>query len=151
MVTLNNLKPSVGSHRISKRLGRGPGSNKGGTCGHGNNGHKARSGSTYKPYFEGGQTPMSRRIPKRGFNNYSRIEYSVVNLNDLQKIETNEKEITIDFMLVNGFIGSKNNPVKILGDGDYNRNFTIKANAFSKSAKEKIEKAKGKAEVVARV
>jgi large subunit ribosomal protein L15 len=150
MVSLNQLKSPKGATKKSKRIGRGPGSGVGQTAGRGNNGAKAHSGFSSKFYFEGGQTPLTRRIPKKGFNHVSKIIYQIVNLDDLQKIEADLKEIDVQWLYTNGLIHSVVKPVKILGNGDYTKSYTIKANAFSKSSREKIEKAKGKAEVIRR-
>lgn len=148
MLTLNQLKPAIGAKRDPKRIGRGPGSGRGCTAGKGNNGDKARSGARYKLYFEGGQTPTTRRVPKRGFTNIFRKEYQIVNLGDINKLDINEKEIGIEFLYENGLIHNLEEPVKILGDGEFTKSITIKAHAFSESAKEKIEKANGKAEII---
>ncbi len=148
MLKLNDLKPAAGSKKNTKRLGRGTGSGQGSTAGKGNNGHKARSGSTNKFYFEGGQTPLTRRIPKRGFTNIFRKKYQIVNVGDLEKMEQVDKEITVGYLHENGLIHEVDRPVKILGNGELTRNFTVKVHAFSKVAREKIEKAKGKAEVI---
>ena len=148
MLKLNELKPAAGSRKKSKRIGRGTGSGTGCTAGKGNNGHRARSGSSNKYYFEGGQTPLTRRIPKRGFTNIFRQEYQIVNVGDLEKMEQSDKEITIEMLHENGLIHEIDRPVKILGNGELTKNISIKVHAFSKSAREKIEKAKGKAEVI---
>ena len=147
---MNELKPAPGAKKNTKRLGRGTGSGQGCTAGHGYNGHKARSGSRNKLYFEGGQTPLTRRIPKRGFISPFRIEYQIVNVGAINKLNVGDKEITVDVLHDQGLIHGKDLPVKVLGEGEFTKAFTIKAHSFSKSAKEKIEKAKGKAEVVAR-
>ena len=148
MLTLNQLRPGAGSRKKHKRIGRGTGSGTGCTAGKGNNGHKARSGSTNKFYFEGGQTPLTRRIPKRGFTNIFRKEFQIVNVGDLEKIDQIDKEITVGFLHENGLIHEVDRPVKILGNGELTKNFTVRVQAFSKTAREKIEKAKGKAEVI---
>ena len=148
MLKLNELRPAPGSRKKTKRLGRGSGSGQGTTAGKGNNGNKARSGSTNKFYFEGGQTPLTRRIPKRGFTNIFRKEYQIVNVGDLEKMELLDKEITIEQLHENGLIHEVDRPVKILGNGELTKNITIRVHAFSKTAREKIEKAKGKAEVI---
>lgn len=148
MRKLNGLKPPKGSKKSSKRLGRGSASGWGTTGGFGNNGSKARSGAKNKPYFEGGQLPLTRRLPKRGFNNIFKTHYQIVNISDIQKIDFDEKEIDLLWLYDNGLIHSKDKPVKILGNGEISKGIAIKANAFSKIAREKIEKAKGKAEVV---
>ncbi|MBN1576422.1 MAG: 50S ribosomal protein L15 [Chitinispirillaceae bacterium] len=144
----NELKPVAGSRKKSKRLGRGTGSGTGSTAGKGNNGHKARSGSRNKYYFEGGQTPLTRRIPKRGFTNIFRQEYQIVNVGDLERMGQVDKEITVGFLHENGLIHEVDRPVKILGNGELNKTITVKVHAFSKTAREKIEKVKGKAEVI---
>jgi large subunit ribosomal protein L15 len=148
MLKLNELKPGPGSRKNTKRLGRGTGSGQGSTAGKGNNGHKARSGSTNKFYFEGGQTPLTRRIPKRGFTNIFRKEYQIVNVGDLEKMALLDKEITVGVLHENGLIHEVDRPVKILGNGELTKNVSVKVHAFSKTAREKIEKAKGKAEVI---
>lgn len=150
MLKLNELKPANGTRKTRRRVGRGQGSGRGCTAGYGNNGHKARSGSSTKLYFEGGQTPLTRRVPKRGFFSPFKLEYQIVNVSSLEKIGSTEKEITIELLYSQGLIHEKELPVKILGEGELTKAFTIKAHAFSKSAKDKIEKAKGKAEVVTR-
>jgi len=148
MLKLNNLQPAAGSRKTKKRIGRGTGSGTGSTAGKGNNGDKARSGAFNKFYFEGGQTPLTRRIPKRGFTNIFRIEYQIVNVSEIEKIENIDKEIDAEFLHKNGLIHEVDRPVKILGNGELTKAVSIKANAFSKTARDKIEKAKGKAEVI---
>lgn len=150
MLTLNELKPNPGSTKTAKRIGRGTGSGTGCTAGKGNNGHKARSGFSNKFYFEGGQTPLTRRIPKRGFHNPFKVEYQIVNIENIQNVETSGKEINVEFLHAMGLIHEVNLPVKILGNGELSKVVTVKAHAFSKTAREKIEKAKGKAEVISR-
>jgi large subunit ribosomal protein L15 len=151
MLKINEIKPIAGSNKQRRRIGRGTGSGKGCTAGKGNNGHSARSGSNYKPYFEGGQTPLTRRLPKRGFHSPFKIEYQIVNIGELAKIDFGGKEITAELLFEKGLLQDKNRPVKILGEGDVNKPLIIKADSFSKSAKEKIEKAKGKIEAPTRV
>jgi large subunit ribosomal protein L15 len=148
MVNLNTLSPSPGSKKNSKRLGRGQGSGTGCTAGRGNKGDGSRSGRKQKTYFEGGQTPMTRRIPKRGFHNRFSLKFQVVNIGQLENDDVSEKEIGAEWLCKNGYIHSVKEPIKILGNGDFTKKMTIKANSFSKSAREKIEKAKGKAEVI---
>ena len=148
MLNLNELKPSPGSRKKGKRIGRGTGSGTGCTAGKGSNGHRARSGSTNKYYFEGGQTPLTRRIPKRGFTNIFRREYQIVNVGDLEKIEQCDKEIDVAFLHENGLIHEIDRPVKILGNGELTKSITVRVHAFSRIAREKIEKVKGKAEVI---
>ena len=142
---LHNLKRPEGSHRDRKRVGRGPGSGLGKTSGYGHKGSKARAGhhgpGGSKPHFEGGQMPLQRRLPKRGFTNINRVEYQVVNLFQLERLE--ETEITPQTLLDRGLIGHTRQPVKVLGSGDLTRNITISAHSFSKSAREKIEAAGG--------
>ncbi|MBN1130661.1 MAG: 50S ribosomal protein L15 [Chitinispirillaceae bacterium] len=148
---LNELRPAEGSNRQRRRVGRGQGSGRGCTAGKGYNGHKARSGSGTKPYFEGGQTPLTRRLPKRGFHNPFKVDYQVINLRDLNDLDVGGKEINAEVLCAAGLIQDAHLPFKVLGVGEVTKSLIVKANAFSKSAKEKIEKAKGKAEVKARV
>src|SRR5262245_8415373 len=147
-IKLHDLKPAPGAHRDRKRVGRGPGSGKGKTSGKGMMGQKARSGP--RPYrtFEGGQNRLVRRMPYlRGFKNRWRIEYQVINVGDLNEL-SDGKEITIEALIAAGVI-AKNQPVKILGDGDLNAKLTVHAHKFSGSAREKIENAGGKVVEVA--
>lgn len=149
MLRLNDLKPADRSKKDPKRIGRGSGSGWGTTCGRGNNGQKARRGYKKKFYFEGGQTPITRRLPKRGFNNTNfKSRYQIVNLGDIQKIDSDEKEIDAVWLFEKGLVYSKEKPIKILGNGDFSKGLEIKADAFSQTAREKVEKAKGKAEVI---
>jgi large subunit ribosomal protein L15 len=145
---LHDLPRPEGSHRDRKRLGRGPGSGTGKTAGKGHKGHKARAGGGGpgggKPHHEGGQMPLQRRLPKRGFTNPNRVEYQVVNLFQLQSLE--ETEITPEVLLQRGLIGHPRQPIKVLGTGELTRNVSISAHAFSKSAREKIEGAGGSAQ-----
>lgn len=143
---LSNLKPVEGSTRDRKRLGRGPGSGTGSQSGRGHKGQKARSGYKNKYWNEGGQMPLARRLPKKGFTNTFKIQYQVVNLGSIGKLEGNI--IDKEALVKNRLIRNKTLPIKVLGNGDINRAMTIKANAFSGSAKEKIEKAGGKVEVM---
>jgi large subunit ribosomal protein L15 len=142
---IHNIPAPDGSHRDRKRLGRGPGSGTGKTAGKGHKGSKARAGhhgpGGGKPHFEGGQMPLQRRLPKRGFTNTNRVEFQVVNLFQLQQLE--ETEITPEVLNSRGLIGHPRRPVKILGTGELSRNVTVSAHAFSKSAREKIEGAGG--------
>ena len=148
MLKMNNLKPAPGSHRETKRLGRGTGSGQGKTAGHGSNGDKSRSGAYKKFYFEGGQTPLTRRIPKVGFHSPFRKEFQIVNVGMLEEAELGGREVTVETLRELGLIHDADKPVKVLGSGELTKALVFKVNAFSKSAKEKIEKAKGKAEVV---
>lgn len=146
---LNNLTPAPGSNGRVKRVGRGEGSGHGGTSTRGHKGAQARSGYSRKIGFEGGQMPIQRRLPKFGFNNPNRVEYKPVNVESLQAIAeaNNITEITIEVLREAGII-SKNQLVKILGNGDITAKLDVQANAFSKSAIEKIEKAGGKVTVI---
>jgi len=140
---LGSLKPSRGAVHKSKRVGRGNGSGHGGTACRGHKGQRARAGSTIKPWFEGGQMPLQRRLPKRGFTNIFKKEIQVVNLKALEKIK-GISPITPSLLFEKGIISKKAVPVKILGDGEVTKAIDVSAHAFSASAKEKIEKAGGK-------
>ncbi len=146
MITLNNLQAGNGARKEKRRVGRGTGSGQGCTAGYGMNGAKARSGDKYKAYFEGGQTPLTRRVGKRGFKNRNRTECQVINLGRIAQAVSDEKEIDAQWLSDKGLIGRADVPVKVLGQGDFDKAIVVKANAFSKSAREKIEQAKGKAE-----
>ncbi len=148
MLKMNNLKPAPGSHRDTKRLGRGTASGQGKTAGHGSNGDKARSGAYQKFYFEGGQTPLTRRIPKVGFHSPFKKEFQIVNVGLLEEAELGGSEVTAEALRKLGLIHEADKPVKILGGGELTKALVFRVNAYSKSAKDKIEKAKGKAEVV---
>ena len=143
---LHDLKPAEGSTRTRKRVGRGPGSGLGKTSGRGHKGQMARSGARHKRGFEGGQTPIQRRLPKFGFFNLFRKEFQIVNLADLGRCEG--AEITPETMKAAGLIKRIETPVKVLGNGELDKAYTVKAAAFSKPALAKIEKAGGKAEVI---
>lgn len=147
MTDLSNLRRPEGAHRSRKRLGRGPGSGTGKTSGKGHKGQKARTGGGVHPWFEGGQMPLQRRVPKRGFKNPFRTEYQVVNvaaLNDLEETEITP-EILDSYRLVDLGCGK---PVKILGNGEIERKVTVHAHAASASAKSKIEAAGGTLELI---
>jgi len=146
-VRIEDLQPNAGSKKKSKRVGRGPGSGHGKTSCKGHKGQKSRSGGTKGPGFEGGQMPMQRRLPKRGFKNPFHTEYAIVNLNDLAGIE-DVSEITPDILIDRGVIKDLKDGLKILGDGEIKKPLTIKADAFSASAQAKITAAGGKAEVI---
>ncbi len=150
MLKINEIKMAAGSRKKAKRVGRGQGSGNGCTAGYGMNGDKARSGARQKLYFEGGQTPLTRRIPKRGFNNPSKVTFQIINVGDLEKASFDAVELDSKWLHENGFIHSDKLPVKVLGNGELSKKLTIRAEAFSKSAREKIEQAKGKAEVISR-
>ncbi len=144
---LSSLEKINGNKQTPKRLGRGPGSGLGKTSGKGHKGQRARTGGKIPAWFEGGQMPLQRRIPKFGFNNIFKKIFQIVNLKELQEIEANE--ITPDVLYKTRLVRKKNIPVKILGDGDLNKRLVVKAHAFSKTAREKIEKVGGVAEVIA--
>lgn len=143
---ISSLKPAPGSQRNRKRVGRGPGSGTGSQSGKGHKGQKARSGYKSRAWHEGGQMPLNRRLPKRGFTNIFKKVYQIVNLSSLAKLDQNI--IDKDILISNRIIRSKRIPFKVLGNGDLNKPLTIKAQAFSKTALEKIEKAGGRAEVI---
>ena len=143
---LHNLKSSPGTRRKRKRVGRGPGSTLGKTCGRGANGQRSRSGGSVKAGFEGGQMPLQRRLPKRGFNNLFRTEYTVVNLKDLARVPDVD---TVDpDLMVKLRLARKGMPVKVLGTGEIGRSLTVKAHKVSSTAAAKIEKAGGRVEIV---
>lgn len=144
---LHELKPAPGARRNRKRVGRGIGSGRGKTSGRGHKGQLAR-GPGKGPYFEGGQTPIQRRLPKRGFNNKRfATEYAIVNIGDLARFE-DAAEITLEMLHEAGLIHSLQKRVKVLGEGELTAAKTVYAHAFSKSAVEKIQAAGGKAEVI---
>lgn len=144
---LHELSPNPGSTKEIKRIGRGHGSGQGKTAGKGHKGQKARSGGGVRPGFEGGQTALARRIPKRGFNNIFATEYAVVNVADLDRF-VDGTVVDAELLIASGLIKKELDGVKVLGNGELTKNLTVKAAAFSASAKEKIEKAGGKAEVM---
>ena len=143
---LHELQPAAGSTTAPKRLGRGVGSGLGKTSGKGHKGAKARSGGGKRPGFEGGQMPLYRRIPKRGFNNIYRIEYATVNVGRLEIFE-NGTVVTAETLKEAGLISTVMDGVKILGNGELTKKLTVEAAKFSDTAKEKIEALGGKAEV----
>ena len=142
-----DLRPSDGSKRKKKRVGHGVGSGHGKTSCKGHKGQKARSGGTKGPGFEGGQMPLQRRLPKRGFKNIFKIEFAVVNLKDINKIEGVDI-ITPEILIEKGIVKNIKDGVKILGGGELQKPLTIKADAFSASASAKITAAGGKVEVL---
>ena len=144
---LDDLKPAAGSNKKRKRIGRGPGSGHGKTSGRGHKGQGSRSGGNTKPGFEGGQMPLQRRLPKRGFHNIFRIEMAVVNLTQLEALE-GAGDISPETMSAHGLVSGKGRQVKVLGDGNLTKALTIRAHGFSASAKQKIEAAGGKAELI---
>ncbi len=141
---LSNLQPAVGSVHAGKRIGRGPGSGKGGTSTRGHKGAKSRSGYSRKIGFEGGQMPLQRRLPKFGFKNISRVEYKAVNLGDINALAEakNLEKVGLDELRAAGFVGRKQ-LVKVLGNGTVTRALAVEANAFSASAQQAIEAAGG--------
>ena len=145
-VGLENLGPPEGSRKDATRVGRGPGSGVGKTSGRGHKGQKARSGGKVPAWFEGGQMPLYRRVPKRGFHSPNRREYQVVNVGALQELGADE--LGPEELEALGLVRSADDRVKILGDGDLERSVTVRAHAFSGSAREKIEAAGGTAEVI---
>ena len=144
---LHELSPAPGSVKDVKRIGSGHGSGQGKTAGKGHKGQKARSGGGVRPGFEGGQTTLARRIPKRGFNNIFRTEYATVNVSDLEKF-VDGTVVDAELLKASGLIKKELDGVKILGNGELTKNLTVKAAKFTAAAKEKIEKAGGKAEVM---
>ena len=145
---LHDLSPAAGSTKERKRIGRGPASGQGNTAGKGHKGQKARAGRGMRAGFEGGQMPLQRRIPKRGFNNIFATEMAIANVAALDKYFEDGATVTIDALIEKGIIKKTLDGVKILGNGEISKKLTVQANAFSDSAKSKIEAAGGKAEVI---
>jgi large subunit ribosomal protein L15 len=149
MDVLSNLKYAEGSKKSRKRIGRGPGSGHGKTATRGMNGAGSRSGNKWRAWFEGGQMPLQRRLPKFGFTNPGRVEFQVLNLGKLQgffdKGRLSEQNLNPEILYKQGIIASKKTPLKILGNGDFKQKLEITAHKFSKTAQEKIEKSGGKA------
>jgi large subunit ribosomal protein L15 len=143
---LSELAPDTGSRKKRKRVGRGTGSGHGKTSCKGHKGQKARSGGGTKAGFEGGQMPLQRRIPKRGFTNNFQKQYAIVNIGAINNLS--EALITPEVLMNEGLIKNAADKVKILGNGDVTRQFTVKAHAFSASAKEKISRAQGSLEIL---
>jgi len=146
-MNLHELSPAPGSTQVAKRKGRGPGSGNGKTAGRGHKGQWARSGGGVRVGFEGGQMPLTRRLPKRGFNNIFAKPLEIVNVASLNKFEDGAV-VSVSDLLEKGILSKCEYGVKVLGNGEVTKKLTVRANAFSESAKEKIEKAGGKAEVV---
>ena len=146
---LSNLKPSEGSKKNKKRVGRGPGSGHGKTASRGSKGAKSRSGFRFKRGFEGGQMPLHRRVPKRGFTNIFRTEYDVVNLDQLESLFDSGATVTVDALRERGIVSSRTALVKVLGRGDVTKALTVQAHKFSGKAAEKLAAAGGKAEAIA--
>jgi large subunit ribosomal protein L15 len=145
---LSNLKPPKGATRNRKRVGRGEGSTLGKTSGRGQKGQKSRSGGSIHPGFEGGQMPLYRRLPKHGFRNPGALDYSIVNVRDLEEYFSDGDVVDYAALRGEGLTRKKDDGVKILGDGELTKALTVRANKFSKSAAEKIAAAGGTAEVV---
>ena len=148
MLTLSNLSPQKGANRNRKRVGRGPGSGWGKTAARGHKGSKSRSGYGSRPGFEGGQMPLQRRLPKRGFNNTFRKEYAIVQVSDLEAFDAGSR-IDRDALVQAGLISKKINLVKVLGNGELSKSLTIAVDKVSEGAKKKIEAAGGTVEVSA--
>ena len=144
---IHELTPALDSNKAVKRVGRGHGSGNGKTAGKGHKGQNARSGGGVRIGFEGGQMPLARRIPKRGFNNIFATKYAIVNVSDLNKFKDGTV-VDTELLVASGLVKKVNDGVKILGNGELTSQLTVKAAKFSASAKEKIEKAGGKAEVM---
>ena len=145
---LHELSPAAGSTKEVKRIGRGAGSGQGKTAGKGHKGQKARAGRGMRPGFEGGQMPLQRRIPKRGFNNIFASEIAIVNVAALDKAFNDGDTVTVDALIEKGLVKKALDGVKVLGNGEISKKLTVQVNAYSESAKQKIEAAGGKAEVM---
>ena len=147
---LSNLKPAQGAKQKKKRVGRGPGSGNGKTAGRGHKGAQSRSGYSYKRGFEGGQMPLHRRLPKRGFNNADfRTEYAVINLDQLDATFDSGATVDAEALRAAGLVRSKRRPIKVLGRGEVTKALTVHAHKFSGKAEEKLAAAGGKAEAIA--
>ncbi|KMY52612.1 50S ribosomal protein L15 [Bacillus sp. FJAT-27231] len=144
---LHELKPAEGSRKSRNRVGRGTGSGNGKTAGKGHKGQKARSGGGVRLGFEGGQTPLFRRLPKRGFTNINRKEYAIVNLDALNRFDEGT-EVTPELLIETGVVSSEKAGIKILAKGKVEKKLTVKAHKFSSAAQEAIEAAGGKTEVI---
>lgn len=145
---LHELSPADGSKKAVKRIGRGVGSGQGKTAGKGHKGQKARAGRGMRPGFEGGQMPLQRRVPKRGFNNIFAKEIAIVNVSALEKVFDDGATVDIEALKKSGLVKNELDGVKVLGNGDISKKLTVKVNAYSETAKQKIEAAGGKAEVI---
>lgn len=144
---LHELKPAKGSTKTRNRVGRGVATGNGKTSGRGQKGQNSRSGGGVRLGFEGGQNPIFKRLPKRGFTNYTRKEYAIVNIETLNRFDSGT-EVTPELLIKEGVVSKTKNGVKILGDGNVVKDLTVKANKFSASAKSAIEAAGGKTEVI---
>jgi large subunit ribosomal protein L15 len=147
-MSLNKLRPPKGAKHAKKRVGRGPGSGHGKTAGRGHKGAQSRSGFRRKRGFEGGQMPLHRRVPKRGFRNPFRVEYAVVNLDTLVRVFEDGSSVTPELLLERGLVRDARKPVKVLGRGDVSKKLTVRAHKFSGSAVSKITGAGGAAETI---
>src|ERR1041384_7365511 len=147
-MAMNNLRPPKGMKHAKKRIGRGQGSGNGKTAGRGHKGAKSRSGFKFKRGFEGGQMPLHRRVPKRGFHNPFRVEYAVVNLDTLAEQFDAGSVVTPELMREKGLVHGKKAPIKVLARGDVSKALTVKANKFSGKAAEKLAAAGGASEVL---
>jgi large subunit ribosomal protein L15 len=145
---LHEISPAKGSKHARKRVGRGPGSGLGKTAGRGSKGQKSRSGHSRRPGFEGGQMPLVRRVPKRGFTNVFRRQYTVVNLSQIAALEGLAGEVTPELLVERG-LARRGRPLKVLGDGELDGPLTVQAHKFSRSARSKIEAAGGRCEELA--
>lgn len=145
---LHDLKPAPGAKRGRKRVGRGPGSGSGKTAGKGHKGQKSRSGYSRRYGFEGGQMPLVRRLPKRGFTNIFRVEFQVINLRDLERVFADGDAVSPEALLEKGLVRRATQPIKVLGDGDLTKKLVVQAHKFSAAARTGIEKAGGSCEVV---
>ena len=148
-MSLNKLKPAHGSKQKKKRVGRGPGSGLGKTAGRGHKGAQSRSGYKFKRGFEGGQMPLHRRVPKRGFTNIFRTEYDVVNLDQLEGVFDAGATVTPEALREAGLVRDRTSLIKVLGRGDLTKALTVHAHKFSGTAAEKLAAAGGKAEAIA--
>ena len=147
-MALNNLRPPRGAQHPRKRVGRGPGSGHGKTASRGTKGAKSRSGFRFKRGFEGGQMPLHRRVPKRGFHNPFRVEYAVVNLDTLGEVFDAGSSVTPDVLRERGLVREAHAPIKVLGRGELAKKLTVQAHKFSGSAAQKIAAAGGEAHVI---
>ena len=147
-MSLNNLRPPKGAKHVKRRVGRGPGSGHGKTASRGHKGAKSRSGHRFKRGFEGGQMPLHRRVPKRGFHNPFRVEYAVVNLDTLAEVFEAGSSVTPDLLRERGLVRKAKSKIKVLGRGDITKKLTVQAHKFSGKAAEKIAAAGGSAEVL---
>jgi len=145
---LHDLRPARGAKKARKRVGRGPGSGNGKTAGRGHKGQKSRSGYSRRYGFEGGQMPLVRRIPKRGFTNIFKVRYQIVNLRDLEARFEDGTTVGVEELAAAGLVDAHGGPVKILSDGELGKKLTVKAHRFSRRAQEKIEAAGGTCEVL---